>query len=223
VKPLNEKATSAFKRENSETRSEGEVLAVDEYKNVLTDCTPKPQLRQVLDFIVSGFRYACKAGPLCGEPMRSVKVNLLDVQLSENLEQRGPVEVMRGVGKAVFGSFLTAKPMLVEPVYKIVVTSSKELAGECSRIIGGRRGKISSFEQKGAFTVITGFIPVAESFGLSEELRSATSGRAFWQFIFDHWGKVPEKLERKVIADARKRKGLPAEIPQPKRFLEENP
>ena len=129
---------------------------------------------------------------------------------------------MHGVGKAIFGSFLTAKPMLLEPVYKTVISSPAELAGECSKIISSRRGKISAFEQKGVFTVITGYIPVAETFGLAAELRSATSGRAFWQSMFDRWEKVPEKLEAKIIKEVRKRKGLPSEVPGPERFLEEN-
>jgi elongation factor 2 len=223
VEPLDEAAIRILEQETSETQAIAEVLAVDEYKNVLADCTAKPKLRQVLDFVVSGFRFACKAGPLCGEPMRGAKVNLLDIQLSENTEHHGPVEVMRGVGKAVFGSFLTAKPVLLEPVYKTVVSSSTEVAGECSKILTSRRGKISAFEQKGAITVITGFVPVAETFGLSEELRSATSGRAFWQSVFDHWATVPQKLRAKVIAEVRKRKGLPSDIPKAERFLEENP
>jgi elongation factor 2 len=223
VEPLDEASISILEQETSETRNIAEALAVGEYKNVLADCTVKPQLRQVLDFVVSGFRFACKAGPLCGEPMRGAKVNLLDIQLSENAELHGPVEVMRGVGKAVFGSFLTAKPVLLEPVYETVVSSSTEVAGECSKIISSRRGKISAFEQKGAITVITGFVPVSETFGLSEELRSATSGRAFWQSLFDHWETMPQKLETKVTAEVRKRKGLPAEIPKAERFLEENP
>ena len=206
-----------------EARSGEDVLAVDDYQNVLVDCTAKPELLQVLDFVVSGFRFACRAGPLCGEPMRGVKVNLTDIQLSDNAELHGPVEVMRGVGKAVFGSFLTAKPMLLEPVYKTVVSASAELASEGSKIISGRRGKVSAFEQKGNFTVVTGFIPVAETFGLSEELRSATSGRAFWQSVFDHWEMVPAKLEAKVIGEVRKRKGLPSEVPRAERFLEETP
>ena len=69
--------------------------------------------------------------------------------------------------------------------------------------------------------VITGFVPVAESFGLSQELRSTTSGRAFWQSILDNWERMPEKLAAKVIEEIRKRKGLSAEIPKAERFLEE--
>jgi elongation factor 2 len=222
VEPLDEAHTNAAEHE-SKTRS-AEGLAVDEHENVLVDCTGKTeQLREFLDFIVSGFMFACNAGPLCGEPMRSVQVNLMDVQLSEKAEYQGPVEVMRGVGKAVFGSFLKAKPALLEPVYKTVISAPTELAGACSRIISSRRGKISGFEQKGALTVLTSYIPVAGTFGLSAELRSTTSGRAFWQSMFDHWEQIPEKLEAKTIKNVRKRKGLPAEVPMAERFLEGRP
>ena len=210
--------------ENAKARNAGNVLAVDEqHKNVIVDCTARTeQIREILDFVTSGFEYACRAGPLCGEPLRHVKVNLMEIQLNENTEYRNPVEIMHSVGKAIFGSFLTAKPILLEPVYKTVISVPTELAGECSRIISSRRGKLSAFEQKGTLTMITGYVPVAETFGLSEELRSATSGRAFWQSMFDHWRKVPEKLAAKVIKEVRKRKGLPSEVPKPHRFLEEN-
>jgi elongation factor 2 len=223
VEPLTKKTANLVERE-SKSPSEEDVLAVDEHENVLVDCTGKnEQLREVLDFVISGFTFACNAGPLCGEPMRGVQVNLLDIQLGEDAEQCSPVEVMRGVGKAVFGSFLTAEPVLLEPVYKTVISAPTELAGACSRIVSSRRGKISAFEQKGAFTVLTSHIPVAGTFGLSAELRSATSGRAFWQSMFDRWEKMPAKLEAKTIKELRKRKGLPAEVPKAERFLEENP
>ena len=223
VEPLVKNTVNAVPQESKMQSAEG-VLAVDEHENVLVDCTGKTkQFREVLDFVISGFKFACKAGPLCGEPMRGVQVNLMGIQLGENVEHHSPVEVMRGVGKAVFGSFLTAKPVLLEPVYKTVISTPTELVGGCSRIISSRRGKISGFEQKGAFTVLTSFIPVAGTFGLSAELRSATSGRAFWQSMFDRWEKMPEKLEAKTIKEVRKRKGLPSEVPKAERFLEENP
>jgi elongation factor 2 len=199
------------------------VLSVDEQRNVLVDCYGKiEQINgELLESVIAGFEFACEAGPLCGEPMRHVKMNLVNLQLSENLEQRSSAEVMHGMGKAIFGSFLTAKPVLLEPVYKIVVTVTTELAGECSRIIETKRGKISSFEQKGLLTVITGHIPVSETFSLSKEMRSATSGRAFWQNILDCWTEVPEKLAIKVISGVRKRKGLASKVPLASRFLEE--
>jgi elongation factor 2 len=223
VEPLPKKTANLLDQE-SEMLSEESVLAVDKHENVLVDYTGKnDQIRDVLDFVISGFTFACSAGPLCGEPIRDLQVNLVDIQLSENAEHYSPAEVMRGIGKAIFGSFLTAKPVLLEPVYKTIISTPTELAGVCSRIVSSRRGKISSFEQKGTSTILASTIPVAETFGLSTALRSATSGRAFWQSIFDCWKKMPEKLEATKIKELRKRRGLPLEVPKSERFLEENP
>lgn len=200
----------------------GAVLSIDEYRNVLFDCSGKtePIEEPMLESIIAGFEFACKAGPLCGEPVKHLKANLVDIQLSEDPALRGPEEVMRGVGKAVFGSFLTAKPVLLEPVYRALISVPIELASECQRIVSSRRGRVSGFEQKSSLAFITAFVPVAESSGISRDLRSATSGRAFWQSTLDQWEKVPDKLAVDVIAEIRKRKGLPSDIPKAERFLE---
>jgi elongation factor 2 len=196
------------------------VLSVDEHRNALLDCSGKtePLPEEVLEAIIGGFEYACKAGPLCGEPVRHLKVGLMDFQLGGDFFSD---EVMRGVGKAVFGSFLSAKPILLEPIYRIIITVSTELSSESSRILAARRGKVTLFEQKGLQTVISGFIPVSETFGFSKELRSATSGKAFWQSYFDHWEKTPQKLSEQIVGEMRRRKGLSSEVPKPEKFMEQ--
>jgi elongation factor 2 len=201
----------------------GSILAVNEFRNVLVDYSGKIEKfnGEILAAVIAGFEFACKTGPLCREPIRHLRVNILDVQLSEKPELRSSLEITRAVGKAIAGAFLTAKPILEEPVYKTIISVSSELAGECTRIISIRRGKIKGFEQKNALTAITAFIPVAETFNLSKELRSATSGRAFWQSVLDHWEIIPEKIAHKIIKEVRIRKGLPEEIPTPSKFLEE--
>ena len=198
----------------------GNILSIDENRNVLLDCRRKPDRvsDEVLEALIAGFEYACKAGPLCGEPIRHLQVKLIDMKLEE--EESALPEVMHGVGKAIFGSFLTAQPTLLEPIYKITITVATELSGESSRILSTRRGKITLFEQKGLLTHITGFIPVSETFGFSKELRSATSGRAFWQSFFDHWEKMPQKLTTHIINDLRQRKGLAPKVPKPEKFME---
>ena len=220
VEPLPEEKSASLSEICVE--EDGSVVSVDEYRNVLVDCCGKtePLEEAVLESIIAGFEFACKAGPLCGEPLRHVRASLMDIQLSQVAEDRGSVEIMHGMGKAVFGSFLTAKPVLLEPVYKTVITAPSELAGECQRIVTSRRGRISGFEQRGLAAVISGFVPVAESFGLSRELRSTTSGRAFWQSSLDCWERIPEKLAARVVAEIRARKGLSAEVPLASRFLE---
>jgi translation elongation factor EF-G len=111
---------------------------------------------------------------------------------------------------------------MLEPIYKTVINVPIEIAGECSRIISSRRGKVTLFEQKGVLAVITCLIPVAETIGISQELRSTTSGRAFWQSTFHQWEKMPEKLEAKVINETRRRKGLTPQVPKPEQFVEED-
>jgi elongation factor 2 len=198
----------------------GNILSIDENRNVLLDCRRKPDRvsDEVLEALIAGFEYACKAGPLCGEPIRHLQVKLMDMKLEEG--KSALPEVMHGVGKAIFGSFLTAQPTLLEPIYKITITVATELSGESSRILSTRRGKITLFEQKGLLTHITGFIPVSETFGFSKELRSAASGRAFWQSFFDHWEKMPQKLTTHIITDLRQRKGLAPKVPKPEKFME---
>jgi len=134
---------------------------------------------------------------------------------------RGPAQVMPATRKALLGSFLTAKPVLLEPVYKIGVSVPHQWVGEVTGIITRKRGRITSSEQRGSLTMINGYIPVAETFGLSAEMRSATSGHAFWQCTFDHWEKVPENLTLVVIKEIRERRGLKPEIPPPERFIDE--
>jgi elongation factor 2 len=180
--------------------------------------TAKDIAEPVLESLISGFEYGCRAGPLCGQPLRQVRVNLSDIHLLNLSQKESQGEVTRGICRAIFASFLTAKSVLLEPIYAITVSVSSEFAGECSRILTTHRGKVKSYRQNGLLTIIEGFIPVAETFDFSKELRGATSGRANWQSMFDHWEKMSEKLAVQIIAEMRKRKGLAEEVPKPDKF-----
>jgi elongation factor 2 len=199
------------------------VWAIEEHKNILVDLTKGIQyLNEARDNIISGFRWACSNGPLCEEPIRGLEVKLVDASLHEDPAHRGPAQVMPAVKRALFGSFLTAKPVLLEPIYKIGVSIPTQWVGEASNLIIRKRGKILSSEQKGPLTMITGYIPVAETFGLSADMRSATSGHAFWQSVFDRWERVPENVAHNVIKELRERRGLKAEIPTASEFIDES-
>jgi len=198
------------------------IWALEEHRNVLIDLTKGVQyMRDVRDMVISGFRWACQAGPLCEEPIRGVKVKLMDAQLHEDPVHRGPAQIMPAIRRAIFGSFLTANPILLEPIYRIQVSVPAEWVGQVSSLLTRKRGRILSSEQKGALLAVDGYIPVAETFGLAADLRSATSGHAFWQSQFDHWERVPESLAKEVIAEIRNRRGLPPEVPDAKRFIDE--
>jgi elongation factor 2 len=197
------------------------IWAVDKNENVLMNLTEDSQyLQDAKSSIITGFHWACRTGALCEEPLREVKVKLIKTQLDPDPELREPAQTTRAVSRAILGSFLTAKPIILEPIYKIEVSVQAQWFGTCTSIISRRRGKILSTAQKGLLTTITGYIPVAETFGLSAEMRSATSGYAFWQFAFDHWHKIPEKLASEVIKKLRERRGLPEEIPTAQTFVD---
>lgn len=198
------------------------VWTLEEHRNIMLDLTKGIQyLRDIRDTALSGFRWAAQAGPLCEEPIRGVKVKLMDAQLHEDPVHRGPAQIMPAIRRAFLGSFLTADPVLLEPIYKIGVSVASQWVGEVSSLITRKRGKIVSSTQKGPINNINGFIPVAETFGLSADMRSATSGHAFWQCTFDHWEKVPTNLAKEIIAKIRERRGLKPEIPPPERFIDE--
>jgi elongation factor 2 len=198
------------------------VWTIEEHKNLLVNLTKGIQyLREVRDMVMAGFRWACKNGPLSEEPMRGLKVKLTDVKLHEDPVHRGPAQVMPATRRALLGSFLTAGPVLLEPIYKIGVSVPAQWVGDVTGMINRKRGRILSSQQKGPVTMITGYVPVAETFGLSAEMRSATSGHAFWQTQFDHWEKVPENLALEVIQGIRERRGLSPEIPKPNKFIDE--
>jgi elongation factor 2 len=211
-------------RETEQLAKENDSNAwvLDEYSNILVDVTRNVSIpSEARDSIISGFRWACKNGPLCEQPLRTVKVSLFDVELQAEPGLREPTQIVRGISRAILGSFLTAKPILLEPTYKIELSTPIKWFGRCTSILVSRRTKILSTENRGAISLIRGYLPVAEALGLSAELRSSTSGRVFWQTTFDHWERVPEKMAAGIIRQIRMRKGLPSEIPKPMKFVDE--
>ena len=201
----------------------GDVWALEEHKNVLVNLTRGVEyLDEAREMILSGFRWACRMGPLCEEPVRGVKVKLLDVSLHESPVHRDPAQIVPAARRGVFGAFLSANPVILEPVYKVVVTVSAQWLGEVSSLIAKKRGRVTSSEQRGYLTLLTAFVPVAETFGFSAELRSATSGHAFWQSVFDHWEEVSETVAASIIRAARERRGLSSEVPTAAMYVDES-
>lgn len=216
AEPARRKATRSVLRDAPKN-----VWAMDEKGNSLMNCTHEVKhLGEVKDAVIQGFIWACKTGPLCEQPLRDVAVRIMDAQIHEDPAKREPMQIMRAAGRAILGSFLTAKPVLLEPIYKIELSTPTPWFGTCTKIIKSRRGKIQATQNKGALTIITGYIPVAGTFGLTTELRSVTSGHAFWQSAFAQWRKVPEHIASEVIRQIRTRKGLPPEIPEPDMFID---
>ena len=193
----------------AETEVKG-VLAFEKSGNVLLDLSGNIQRDgEVMKTVINSFLWACKTGPLCQEPIRGIKIKILEARIADSAEHRGTAQILPALHRAIYESILTAKPILLEPIYRIEVSVPVQWLGECLNIIKKRRGRVLSSEIKGILAVVKAYIPVAESFGLSTDMRSATAGHAFWQFNFHGWEKVPKELMMKIVKQIRERKGLP--------------
>ena len=197
------------------------VWMIDPKGNIFVDMTKGAQyLQESKALIIAGFQDVMERGPLAEEAMRGVKAILVNVELHEDPVHRGYAQIVPATRRTLYASILSADPILLEPVLKIEAKVPPDLMGAVTSVITSKRGKILNITQQEYITVVSGEIPAAETFDLSEAMRSATMGKAFWATEFSAWKPVPASLRDKVIQEIRKRKGLPPRIPQISDFVE---
>ncbi len=196
------------------------IWSVDENINIFVDKTTGLQhLREVKDTILQAFRIAMKEGPLAAEPVRGVRVLLHDAVIHEDPAHRGPAQIYPAVRNAIFAGMLTARPTLLEPLQKLDIRMPMDYLSAVTAVLTRKRGRIITVTQARDMTRLIAEIPVAESFDLASELRSATAGRAFWGIEFSRWAPVPDSLLMDIVHKIRERKGLPPEPPKVQDFL----
>jgi len=102
--------------------------------------------------------------------------------------------------------FMEAKPVILEPIYDVVVKVPEECMGDVMGDISSRRGKISGMDSDGAFQIINATVPLAELYKYSTNLRSLTAGRGIHSRKFSHYDPVPKDVEAKIIEEFKKEK-----------------
>ncbi|MCK5604269.1 hypothetical protein KAR91_20440, partial [Candidatus Pacearchaeota archaeon] len=142
-----------------------------------------------------------------------------DVKLHEDNIHRGVAQIMPAARRSTYGAFLSAKPILLEPIYKAQIQAPEDQLGAIYKVLNKRRGKILDTQRREGtpLVVVMGELPVAESFGIVAELRSETSGTAFSQLTFLKWNQMPGDpmkpveegggIAREAIEETRHRKG----------------
>jgi elongation factor G len=99
-----------------------------------------------------------------------------------------------------------ADAVMLEPVMKIEVRVPDQFFGDVLGDINSRRGQVQDVETFGTLQIIRGFLPLAETFGYTTELRSMTQGRASHTMEFDHYDEVPAHVAEKLGARAKVRR-----------------
>jgi elongation factor 2 len=178
-------------------------------------------VKEIRDHVSAAFQASTNAGILCREPMRGVRINLVDAKLHADAIHRGAGAMIPCARKVFNCCQLGSDPMLFEPFYLVdIVCPTDNLKGVYNTLYT-RRGELeTSMPKEGTnATRITAFLPVSESFGFGQELRANTGGRAFPQLKFSHWQPLSgSPLQEgsqawEVMMEARARNGLREEIP----------
>jgi elongation factor 2 len=184
-------------------------------------------LAEIKDSVVAGFSWATQRGPLCEEQMRGCRFNLMDVTLHSDSIHRGMGQILPAARRVCYSSFLAAKPVLLEPIYLCNISVHTDAMGQVYGVLAHRRGSIISEEHIVGTPQMTllAHLPVLESFGFTNDLRSQTGGKAFPQCVFDHWAPMSgdpcaEGKANEIILSVRKRKGLSENPPDISRYLD---
>jgi elongation factor 2 len=176
---------------------------------------------EIIDHIKSGFREAVTTSVLAKEPTYGLKINLEDITVHEDPVHRGPAQILPMTWRPIWCAFLLSDPKLMEPLISFECKVPNEFVSNVIAIVHKRRGKIMDMINEEDMIIVKAEMPVSESFGLAEELRSSTQGRAFWATQFSRWAPVPEQMQGEVISQIRERRGLPPESPRAQEFFEE--
>jgi elongation factor 2 len=197
--------------------------------NLIVDTTKSAEyLQEIKEHLISAFQWATKMGVLCDEPLRGVRFNVVEVYLHSDASHRNGGQIVPTGRRVLYASEYTAGPTLIEPVYLAEITAPLLVCGGVHGVLSKRRGRAFDQTQREGTPLMTikAYLPVLESFGFDKELRSATSGQAFPQMIFDHWEPLDgdafaagNRLNDQIRA-VRKRKGLTEDIPPLDRYLD---
>jgi len=98
--------------------------------------------------------------------------------------------------------------VLLEPIQTIRIDAPFTHMGVISKMIQSRRGQLADMKQEGEQIVVIAKLPVAESFGFTSDLRSATEGRGVWSLKDSQFERLPKELQEKIVKQIRDRKGL---------------
>jgi len=194
--------------------------------------------------IVSGFQIATNAGPLCDEPMWGLAFIVepyifADGSDAANHSDQYNVfsgQVITAVKEACRAAVLQNKPRLVEAMYFCELITPTEQLGATYAVLGKRRARVLKEEMQEGTSLFTvhAYLPVAESIGFSNQLRSLTAGAVSALLVLSHWEAIPEdpffvpktqdeleefgdgssigpNLAKKLMNSVRRRKGLHVE------------
>ena len=149
-----------------------------------------------------GIEEATKSGILGGYPVIGVCADVYDGSYHEVDSSEMAFHI---AGSMAFKEAMQkASPVLLEPIMKVEVTMPEEYMGDVIGDINSRRGRIEGMDDLGGGKIVRGYVPLAEMFGYSTDLRSKTQGRGNYSMFFEKYEPVPKNVQEKVLSAKNK-------------------
>ena len=158
--------------------------------------------KEYIPAVGEGIEEASKAGILGGFPVLGVKATVYDGSYHEVDSSEMAFKI---AGSMAFKEAMQkGGAVLLEPIMKVEVSMPEEYMGDVIGDINSRRGRIEGMDDVGGGKMVRGFVPLADMFGYSTDLRSKTQGRGNYSMFFDHYEPVPKSVQEKVLASKGK-------------------
>ena len=164
-----------------------------EFKNsIVGGAIPKEYIPKIEE----GIREAMENGPIAGYQVVDVGVELYDGSYHEVDSSEMAFKIAASM--AFREAMKKAKPVLLEPIFKVEVTVPEEYMGDVIGDISSRRGRIEGSDMNLGAVAVRGMVPLSEMFGYATDLRSKTQGRGVYVMQMDHFEKLPDNLVEKL-------------------------
>ncbi len=158
--------------------------------------------KEYIPAVGEGIEEAAQAGILAGFPVLGIHATVFDGSYHEVDSSEMAFHI---AGSMCFKEAMQkADPTLLEPIMKVEVTMPEEYMGDVIGDINSRRGQIEGMEDVGNGKLVKAHVPLAEMFGYSTDLRSATQGRGNYSMFFEKYAPAPKSVTDKIIADKKK-------------------
>ncbi|WP_278347527.1 elongation factor G [Helicobacter pullorum] len=153
--------------------------------------------KEYIPAVDKGIQEAMQNGVLAGYPVVDFKVTLYDGSYHDVDSSEMAFKI---AGSMAFkDACRKAGAVLLEPMMKVEVEVPEEYMGDVIGDLNRRRGQINSMDDRMGLKIVNAFVPLAEMFGYSTDLRSATQGRGTYTMEFDHYGEVPSNISKEIM------------------------
>ena len=157
--------------------------------------------KEYIPAVDKGIQDAMAAGPLAGFQVLGIKADCYDGSYHDVDSSEMAFKI---AGSMAFKDAMKkAGGILLEPIMKVVVTTPEDYMGDVIGSLNSRRGRIEGMDAIAGGQEIRAFVPLAEMFGYTTDLRSRTQGRGNSSMQFDHYEPCPKNIQDKVVSERK--------------------